>query len=226
MGTNPLSIAILASDKDEKKALDEKMKLFAGTFLFCDSIRELRDSLFEHPCNGVLFCIGSIIGLDQGGKSFVQSLEQIYSTARLRWNKDKGTFAIVTARSGAAKTISDFFTICSSHTSRRLRKNERYTKTLNVLASSHPDLSNPVRTFSTNISLHGCFLATSEEWKAGDPIYLEIQEMSNKSVIEAKIIRYVPWGTPYRAQGIGVEFTGITKEQVKDLQKFLFILPS
>jgi Tfp pilus assembly protein PilZ len=226
MGTNPLSIAILAVDEEEKKALAEKMKLFEGDFRFSSSISDLRDNLFENPCNGILFCIGSIVGLDQAGKGFIQTLELIYSTARLRWNKEKNTFAIVTARSGSAQTISDFFNICSSHTPRRLRKNERYAKTLNVIISSAPDLSNALRTYSINISLHGCYLATNQEWKVGDPVYIEIQEMPNKTVIEGIVIRYVPWGTPYRVQGIGIQFTGITKDQIKDLQKFLFFLPA
>jgi hypothetical protein len=224
MGTNPLSVAIFAADEEEKKALAEKMKLFEGEFIMSSSISDLRDNLFKHPCNGILFCIGSIIGLDQSGKSFIQTLEQIYSTARLRWNKEKGTFALLATRSGSAQTISDFFNICSSHTPRYLRKNERYAKTLNVLISSAPDLSDPVRAHSINISLHGCYLATDQEWKVGDPVYVEIQEMTNKIIIEGKVVRNVPWGTPYRIQGMGVHFSGITKDQIKDLQKFLFFL--
>jgi hypothetical protein len=226
MGTNPLAVAILAIDEEERQVLAEKMKSFEGEFIFASSINGLRDSLFQHPCNGILFCIESIIGLDQAGKSYIQTLEQIYSTARIRWNKEKNTFAILTIRSGNAQTISDFFNICSSHSARCLRKNERYAKTLNVLISSAPDLSNPARTHSVNISLRGCYLATHQEWKVGDPIYIEIQEMTEKIIIEGKVTRYVPWGIPYRVQGVGVHFAGITKEQTKDLQKFLFFLPA
>jgi Tfp pilus assembly protein PilZ len=226
MGTNPLAVSVLAIDEEEKNALAEKMKAFNGEFIFASSIGDLRDNLFQNPCNGILFCIESIVGMDQAGKSFVQTLEQIYSTARLRWNKEKNSFAILTTRSGTAQTISDFFNICSSHAPRCLRKNERYAKTLNVLTSSVPDLSDPVRTYTINISLRGCYLATTQEWKVGDPIYIEIQEMPNKMIIEGKVIRYVPWGTPYRVQGIGVHFADITKDQIKDLQKFLFFLPA
>jgi hypothetical protein len=225
MGTNPLSITIFVVDEEENNALAEKMKLFGGEFLFASSINDLRDTLLKYPCNGILFCITSIVGLDQAGKSFIQTLEQIYSTARLRWNKEKGTFAILTTRSGTAQTISDFFNICSSHTQRCLRKTDRHTKTLSVLISSAPDLSDPVRAHSTDISLRGCFLVTNQERKVGDPVYIEIQEMATKTIIEGKVIRYVPWGTPYRVQGIGVHFTGITKDQIKELQKFFFFLP-
>jgi hypothetical protein len=226
MGSNPLSIAVFAVDEEEKNVLAEKMKIFGGEFVFASSMNDLRDNLLKYPSNGILFCISAIVGLDQAGKSFVQTLEQIYSTARLRWNKEKGTFALLTARSGNAQTISDFLNICSCHTPRCLRKNERYAKTLNVLISSAPDLSDPVRAHSIDISLRGCFLAAHQDWKVGDPVYVEIQEMANKTIIEGKVARYVPWGTPYRVQGIGVHFAGITKDQIKDLQKFLFFLPS
>jgi Tfp pilus assembly protein PilZ len=224
MGANSLFIAILSADEEEKKALAELNPSNAELF-FAATLGDLRDHLFEHPCNGILFCIASIIGVDQTGKSFIQTLEQIYPTARIRWNKEKEAFAIVATRSGHIQTPTDFLNLCSGFAPRRLRKNERQAKTLNVIISSSHDLSNAVRTCSINISLHGCFLHTFEKWEIGDPIFVQIQDMPSKTVIEGKVIRYVPWGVPFRVQGIGVHFTGISKEQIKDLQQFLFSLP-
>jgi Tfp pilus assembly protein PilZ len=225
MGTNSLFVAILSADEEEKKALAELMKSLNAEYFFAAAIRDLRDFLFEHPCNGILFCIASIIGIDQSGKSFIQMLEQIYPTARIRWNKEQNLFAIVATRGGRIQTPSDFLALCSSFAPRRLRKNERQAKTLNVLISCSPDLSNAVCTCSINISLRGCFLHTFQEWKVGDPIFVQIQEMPGKPVIEGTVIRYVPWGVPFRIQGIGIHFAGISKEQIKDLQQLLFSSP-
>jgi Tfp pilus assembly protein PilZ len=223
--TKSIFMAILSGDKEEETAIAEVVRSFHAEFAVAPTMRHMRDLLFEQLCNGLLLCIPSLVGIDQTSKSFVQTLEHIYPVARIRWSQTDGSFALIASRTGRVETFEDFFAVCSNFAPRRLRRCERLAKTLNVLISSDPDLGNASRAFTTDIALRGCFLHTPQEWKAGDTVYLQIQELSTHGAIEGKVVRYIPWGVPFRVQGIGVQFVNLTSKQSEDLQHLLYFLP-
>jgi len=217
-------MVLLSGDKEEQAAITQAIAAFNADLVCAPTIHHLRDYLFELPCNGLLFCIGSLVGLEQNGKSFIQTLEQVYPVARIRWNKTNGSFALIASRSGRIETLSDFVTICSNFAPRRLRRSERISKTLNVMASAVPDLADSTHAFTINISPRGCFLHTSREWKAGDSVFLQIQESSSRIAIEGRVTRYVPWGVPFCIQGIGIQFVNMSREQIEELQRLLYYM--
>jgi Tfp pilus assembly protein PilZ len=220
-----VSMVVLSNNKEEQKAIAEAMGAFDAKIVFSSTMHHLREALFEKPCNGILFCIASLVGIDEISKSFAQTLEQVYPVARIRWNKASKSFSLIASRGGRVETLHEFISICSGFAPRRLRRNERFTKTLNVLLSATPDLAHSTRAFTTNISPRGCFLHTPREWKAGDAVFIQIQEMPGKSVIEGKVIRYVPWGIPFRVQGIGLQFVNLENKQVEKLNHLLHHWP-
>ncbi len=212
-------ISIFSADAGEKKTLAEALSSSNILFNFAANIHDLKENLYTQPCNGILFSIASLIGLDHGGKTFLQTLEQVFPVARIRWNRAKGTFALISSRSGRMETIAAFLAICAHFPPRCLRKSDRLSTILNTLISPTPDLAESDQTFMTNFSQHGCFIHTSREWNAGDAVFIQIQELADKKAIEGKVIRYVPWGTPFRIQGIGVQFTKLDEEQDKELKR-------
>jgi Tfp pilus assembly protein PilZ len=219
-------IAVLSRDKEEEKIINEAKGTLNASLIFVPTMQQLHDVLLERPCNGVLFCLGSLVGIDQSSKSFVQTLEQVYPVARVRWNKAKGFLGLIASRGGRVESLPDFMTICSNFTPRRLRRSERLVKTLNVLISATPDLANSTRAFTMNISVRGCFLHTPHEWKIGDTVYLQILELPAKRVIEGKVIRSIQWGVPFTVQGIGVQFSIAGNEQIDELQRLLYSPPA
>jgi len=187
-------IAVLSRDKEEEKAIKEAFRASDADLVLMPTIHRLRDLLFTQPCSGLLLCLKSlVVGLDYNSKSFIQTLEQVYPVARIRWNKSKGSFALISSRSRHVETLSDFIAICSNFAPRCLRRSERLFKTLNVLLSAAPDLANSTRAFTMNISMRGCFLHTPIEWKVGDSVYMQIQELPGKNVMEGKVMRSVQW---------------------------------
>ncbi|MBN1567432.1 MAG: PilZ domain-containing protein [Acidobacteria bacterium] len=218
-------VAILSKNREEEKAITDAVEAFKSDYMVAHSISHLRDILMEQPCNGLLFCIASLVGIDQAGKSFVQTLEQVYPVARIRLNKQKGTFSLIASRSGRVETIADFIHVCSKFHARCLRRSERLSKTLNVLASADPDFSDPMRTFTVNVSPRGCFLYSSREWDIGETVFIQIQELPGRSTIEGMVIRYVPWGVPFHIQGIGIQFINTENRQIEELQHLLYDLP-
>jgi Tfp pilus assembly protein PilZ len=224
--TKRIFMAVLTGDKEEEQAITEAFESFHVKLAFASTMRNLRDILFEQSCSGILLGITSLVGIDQASKSFGQSLEHVYPVARIRWNRSDGSFSLMSFRNGRVDTLADFIAICSNVSPRRLRSWERLPKTLNVMISSDPDLANAMRAFTTNISLGGCFLHTSQEWNVGDPVFIQIQELSSQSIIDGNVVRYVPWGTPFRVQGIGIQFVNMDDEQMEALQHLLYFLPA
>jgi Tfp pilus assembly protein PilZ len=219
-------MAVLSGDKEEEKAITEATGTFAADLIFARTMQHLRGILLEHPCSGILFCLTSLVGIDQASKSFVQTLEQVYPVARIRWKKEKDAFAVIASRGGRVETLSEFIAICSNFAPRRLRHSERLVKTLNVFISDAPDLADSTHAFTMNISVRGCFLHTSREWNVGDSVYLQILELPGKRVIEGKVVRRVQWGVPFCVQGIGVQFGNIESELGEELQRLLYYLPA
>jgi Tfp pilus assembly protein PilZ len=224
--TKPMFMVVLSGDKEEEQALTEALGAFHVKLAFAPTMCNLRDTLFNQPCSGILLSITSLVGIDQSSKSFGQSLEHVYPVARIRWNRSDGSFSLIGFRNGRVETLGDFIEICSGFSPRCLRSYERFPKTLNVLISSTPDLANATRTFTANISSRGCFLHASQEWSVGDTVFIQIQELSSQYIIEGNVVRYVPWGTPFRLQGIGVQFVNLNDKQKDALQHLLYFLPA
>jgi Tfp pilus assembly protein PilZ len=214
----PNLICILSGNKEAEKVIADVIGSFGADFIFADTVRDLRDIMYEKACSGLLFPITSMVGLDQSSKSMIQALEQIYPAARIRWDKEKGSIAIIASQNRQVETISDFISTCASFVPRRLRRNERLSKTLNALISLTPDLAASSRAFTLNISPRGCFLHSPCDWNVGDFLYIQIQELTSKSIIKGKVIRKIPWGVPFQVEGIGIQFIDIGKEQIEELQ--------
>jgi Tfp pilus assembly protein PilZ len=221
----PVFMAILSRTQEEEKAITDAIGAFDVDYIFASTTHQLREILLKQPCNGILFCITSLVGIDQSSKSFVQTLEQVYPVARIRWNKSKGSFSLIASRSGRVETIHDFISICAKFPPRRVRHSERLSKTLNVLISAVPDFSDATQGFTINISQQGCFLHTSRQWNIGDSIFIRIQELPGRRAIEGRVIRCVPWGVPFRIQGIGIQFFNTDNKQIEELQHLLYDLP-
>jgi Tfp pilus assembly protein PilZ len=218
-------IAVLTGNKEEQKGITEAVANIDGDYIFAPTMHALRDLLLEQPCSGILLCLTSLMGIDQSSKSFVQTLEQVYPVARIRWHEGKGTFVLIATRSGNVETLNNFAAICSNFVPRRLRRSERLAKTLNVLVSNSSDLANPAHAFTMNISVRGCFLHTPKEWAIGDSVYLQILELPRNLIIEGIVVRCVQWGVPFSAQGIGVQFINLENELIEELQRLLYYLP-
>jgi Tfp pilus assembly protein PilZ len=218
-------IAVLSRDKEEERALREAISAFGADLIFAATMHDLHDILIRQPCSGLLLYLTSLVGLDYSSKSFVQTLEQVYPVARIRWKKGEGSFALIASQSRTVHTLSDFIEVCSDFAPRCLRRSERLVKTLNVLISATPDLANSTRAFTMNISEQGCFLHTPHEWNIGDSIYIQILELPSKRAIEGRVMRSVQWGVPFSPQGIGIQFVDIEDEQVEELQRLLYYLP-
>ncbi len=218
-------IAALSRDEEEQKAIADDLGACGASSLHAASLHRLREILFEQPCNGLLFSVSSLVGLDASGKSLIQLLEQVYPAVRIRWGKDKKSYGLFAARIRRVESLAEFAMFCSKFVPRCLRRTERLSRTLNVLLSAAPDMADSTRTFTMNISMRGCFLHTTREWETGSSVYLQIMELPGRRVIEAKVIRYVPWGTPFRAQGIGIQFINLQSDSSDELQRLLFYLP-
>jgi Tfp pilus assembly protein PilZ len=218
-------IIVLSGNQEEQNAILEATSNHNVKIAFVSNAHELRDTIMEEPCSGILLFIASLIGMNETEKNFIQTLEQVYPLARIRWHKTHQSFALIGARSDRLNSLADFYRISSSFSPRKLRRNERLSKTLNVLLSKTKDFSHSQRTFTINISIRGCFIHSALEWNMGEPLFLKIQELPDNITLPGKVTRYVPWGVPFNVQGIGIQFINLDHSQSEALQHLLYYTP-
>jgi Tfp pilus assembly protein PilZ len=224
-GIKPITIGILSSDKNEEKALREAAVPLNADLYFAPTVQHLRSFLLEQSSSGILLSLPSLMGIEPSGRGFIQTLEQIYPVARIRLDKAKESFALITSRNEHVETLEDFIKICSVFTARGLRHSERLVKTLNVLISAFPEMTHATNAFTVNVSMRGCFLHTPFEWEPGDIVYMKILELHDEHMIEGRVVRSVKWGTPFSVPGIGVQFVNIDSEFDEKLKRVLYFLP-
>jgi Tfp pilus assembly protein PilZ len=222
-GVTPVFIVILSNNKEEQGAITEAIQHHSNVEIaFVSNIDELRNTVLEQPCNGFLLFIASLIGMDETGKSFIQTLEHVYPVARIRWHKAKGSFALIGSRHDRVETLSDFVQICAQFSPRCYRRSERFPETLNVIISQTPDFSHANHSFTIDISLRGCFLHVSQEWNIGNFLFMQIMELPEQITFHGQVTRYVPWGVPFNVQGIGVQFTDMDNKHIEALRNFIY----
>ena len=125
-------------------------------------------------------------------------------------------------RGPVLRTLPDFLAACAAFPARRIRRYERIAKTLNVLIFSDEGMEDSEQTFSLNLSTGGCRLHSAREWQIGDTLSLSFLELPWQDPVKAKVRHYRPWGIPYHARSIGVQFDGITPEHTENLNFLLY----
>lgn len=219
---SPLFIMVLSGSGEEKEAIAQALAACGAEFDFASTASGIRDVINEKPCNGLLFCIASLVCLDMAEKELTQLMESLYRVARIRWNKKSNSFSIMASCPGIVETLPDFLSICSGFTAKRMRRHERVRRTLNVLISTSSDLSDAERTFTTDLACDGCYVHSNRSWNVGDTAFIHFQELSSKTAIEVCIVRCVPWGTPFQADGIGLDFINIDPALLRELEWLLY----
>lgn len=219
---NPLFIMVLSGSGEEKDAIAQALAAYGAEFEFASTASDIRDIICDRPCNGLLFCIATLVCLDTAEKELTQMMESLYPVARIRWNRKNKSFNIMASCAGIVETLLDFLSICSGFTAKRMRRHERVRKALNVLISTSPDLSDAERTFTIDIACDGCYVHSNRSWNVGDAAFISFQELSNKTVIEVRIVRCIPWGTPFQAEGIGLDFISIDRALLRELEWLLY----
>lgn len=215
-------VVVLAAESTEAEAVADAVRgLGANCEIALDATR-LREILVSTPCNGLMLSVRSAVRADAAGKALIRTVELVYPTARIKRRPSDGSFSALPSQGGSARTLPDFLASCAAFEARRIRRSERIPKTLNALLSADPDAEEPERTFTLDLSAGGAFLHSVRDWREGDTLHLSFQELPWESPVRAEVRHVFPWGTPFRARGIGVRFDGLAPGHAANLNFLLY----
>jgi hypothetical protein len=215
-------VTVFSLIPEEAEAIAESVRAFGADCRVACTAAQLREVLIENGCNGLLYSIPSTIRIDAAGKALLRTLEQVYPVARAKWKDSDRSLSVMGTHGPVVRTLPDFLAACAAFPARRIRRYERSDKTLNVLLFSDTGMEDAEQTFSLNLSIGGARLHSSLEWHVGDTLYLSFLELPWQDPVRAEVRHVIPWGVPYHARSIGVQFDGMTPEHADNLSFLLF----
>lgn len=160
--------------------------------------------------NGVLFDLPTVVRARDLDRRLLQSLTEIYPSARLRF--DPATNAVYTlgadAGPGSSDGLSVFVAACRDFLPRGLRRGERVSAHLPAIlwrTAPNGDGSGGEKSSTVNISCLGCFVFTTAAWTVGDPAWVTFPDVMPDAV-PARAAWYEPWGARRCMPGLGLAF--------------------
>jgi hypothetical protein len=215
-------VAVFSQSAEEAEEIAGAARAFGASCGIALTPARLREILVETPCNGLLLSVSSMIRIDSASKALIRTLEQIYPAARAKRKPSDRSLSVMASNGSVARTLPDFLSACAAFPARRIRRHERIARTLNVLLHDDPDAAEAEQTFSLDLSAGGSLLHSVRERQVGEIVHLSFLELPWGDPVKAEIRHVFPWGIPYHARSIGVQFEGMAPGHAENLAFLLY----
>jgi hypothetical protein len=196
------------------------LETYAGTD---DLKRGCREKLYA----GLIVDMWTHIASANADKEFVYALDKIFPILYIGDHDQKPSQldpagGWLMARQHEVRILEDFIqNQCRDMKPRGIRAGARR----NLFFNTHVQFGGQETSFKTNtwdISLNGCFVISVHEQQCGDPVWLTITDLHDKTTIAGEIRWSKPWGNDFRSlPGVGIVFREISPVQRQALAELL-----
>jgi len=191
------------------------------------SIDKLKKNCLEKNYAGLIIDMWTHIGSVHADKEFVYALDRIFPILYIGDQDQKPSpldpaGGWLMARQHEVKILDDFIqNQCRSNKPRGIRSTARREFFFNAHVQFNGQ-EKSIKTNTWNISPSGCFIISSHEQQAGEPVWLTITDWGDKTTIAGEIRWSRPWGGDFRSlPGVGIAFKKITAAQNQALAALL-----
>ncbi|QJB58065.1 PilZ domain-containing protein [Pseudodesulfovibrio sp. zrk46] len=187
---------------------------------------EMTEALIDAEYNGLLIDVPTMIRCDCADKNRITRIMDRFPVLRVMFNSDHGGIRGLT-QGGTIRDNRDLgeFILheCVPFKPRSIRVAERRDIVFNVLLMHEVDQEDirAERTVTVNVSEHGCFIYTVNQWTPYSPAWMVVHEFEDKTPIELKVRWCGKWGQRMGMPGIGTSFESMTAHQYVQLHTFL-----
>jgi hypothetical protein len=220
MPNKRLNIILFSSKCDYAKEYRELLRNFNVRVVEIENEKFCQVILESIKCNGILVDISAYMRSSPQTREFMTSIEKIYPTARIRYNKDSSSVELVILAEKKQITLKEFLeSRCASFHARKLRMNGRMAINLNArLFWEQSGKEEEVPCTTSNISQNGLFLVNeSDNLPIGTKVKILLLELSRDSYIYGTITRSIRWGERFfHAPGFGVHIDSMDDEVLDD----------
>ena len=183
-------------------------------------------ALVDSPYSGLLIDVPTMIRCECSDKNRITRIMDRFPVLRLLYNPAYGGIRGL-SHGGTMSDNRDLVDFvlheCIPFSPRSIRVAHRYELVFNVLLlrkeKEEPEAGE--RTVTINVSEHGCFVVSVNDWRLNGPAWLVINEFDDRTPIEIRVRWQRPWGTPCRFPGFGATFENMTTHQYVQLHSYL-----
>jgi hypothetical protein len=190
-------------------------------------IDDLKRGCLDKNYSGLIIDMWTHIGSVQADKEFVYSLDRIFPILYIGDQDQKPSplepaGGWLMARQHEVKILDDFImNQCRSMKPRGIRSAARRDIYFNAQVRFN-GLEKSIKTNTWNISSSGCFVISSLELQAGDPVWLTFTDWKENTLIAGEIKWSRLWGDDYHLlPGMGIAFKALSATQSKALAGYL-----
>ncbi len=185
-----------------------------------DNLTGLLRALSQTPYNGILMDVTTGLGVSSGEKKQLQTILQIFPVMRIDWD-NRVVLSYYGQSQASELTLEKFIqTECQPFNARTIRAHERHDLHYNVTIypNEHCRPEDGKRAVTLDISEGGVFLIFLDNWTGSRRIWLRFMDMTDLTPVQGEVKRQINWGVRPRIPGLGVAFTQITDNQIKEIQ--------
>ncbi|HJV36997.1 PilZ domain-containing protein [Geomonas sp.] len=219
-------ILVVVKEADARGAYEEILQRVGVSYDIAETFTDLQRMSSAVPYSGLLVDILTLIRCSKEEKAIAYDCLNYYPSLRLKWDgRDRSINLSPLEQSDTVDvgaSLSFFVeTRCKAFTARTLRRFDRKESYLNLLLSPRPECGEGecLKTFTLNISRGGAFVHTTDPLQKGEPVWLRFLELPANEPLKAVVCWCIEWGTCRGIPGIGVQFEGLTDQQLDRIRK-------
>lgn len=187
---------------------------------------EITGALIDAPYNGLLIDVPTMIRCECGDKNRITRIMDRFPVLRLMYNPKYGGIRGL-SQGGTVRDNRDLteFVLgeCVPFMARSIRVAQRQQVVFNVKLLDDLDCleEGGEQTVTVNVSEHGCFVYSVNEWRVDTQAWMVIRELDDTTPIELMVRWCRCWGESMRLPGIGASFESMTTHQYAQLHSYL-----
>lgn len=186
-----------------------------GTILhICSELANLAETP-PLPLNGLVFDGPTFDKLPARHRMIFTNHAYRFPLVRSEYDNNKGILVKASHNAPQNIDIREFLDVCAMTSPRRIRRAARSEQFVSAIIRNTDTL-----TATTNLSLMGCFLLTTEQYQIGSRLQISLTTQTTET-IESVVQRHVPWGHPFQPAGIGVEFVSLSPYQKNFINRLI-----
>jgi hypothetical protein len=213
-------LVLVSRPSPARKNYQQALHTAGAAFDTVETLSELFQTLAKTPYSGILLDVTTGLGISSREKRRLQAVLEIFPVMRIDWD-NRVVLSYYGQSQATDLTLERFIqTQCQLFEARTIRTQERHDIHYNVTVypNEHCRPEEGRRAVALDISEGGVFLVFLDNWTGSRQIWMRFMDMTDLTPVAGEVKRQINWGVRPRMPGLGISFTEITDNQLKEIQ--------